>query len=426
VCSIVIGVIIQNLHRTRFQLYPGFETELLSGVLVLLAFGLGALLSFLFLIAFGVKTYFRERALEGNAQRKQAFIDGYSAARALSFLGPQAKAVDAWKKLCKEDPSRFLCRLELARLLSCAGDKKAALAELDAIRAEGISHPEVLYLAATLNRELGNSTAALDNLALLISEHKSSLVAALARDLSRDLGRIDDAIEYHEHVRELNFLDLHEDTEHVKLLVEKAQQESQSDSATLRKALQKISKAHPTVTEPLFALAALELEQKNLDAAANTLQDIGRQLKTAAPWLQAMNIQMSAGAAEKAKSIGRVALRELSGKEKFELEIFLLALEFDSGQLDNTRKLADSLHNFVNDIQSGLSTSQLLRFILLYVQILAATETGKSINALIQYASRGLHAPHPDMGHLNTSLARLAPLGEQELRAGLSPIFSTP
>ena len=81
-------------------------------------------------------------------------------------------------------------------------DRQRRGLEMDgAVEAARLADPkniEVLFRAAELNSRLKNKTAAIDNLALILAQFPSRQAAGLARALSEELGRYDDALEYQE------------------------------------------------------------------------------------------------------------------------------------------------------------------------------------------------------------------------------------
>ena len=204
ILALCVAVIYLNPEHTTMHYGPASSITAMSGVVYLGCFALGVGISLFFWVLYGIRVYFRERALLSKGQQSRQFYESLLEARGLLASKEFVRAKDRWQKLIKRDPTDIIARVELSRSLEQAGEKKEALKILDKARAADPTNVEVLLRAADLNLSLGNKTAAVDNLALVLYHHPNAYAAGLARELSEQLGRTEDALEYNEQYETLS------------------------------------------------------------------------------------------------------------------------------------------------------------------------------------------------------------------------------
>ncbi|RME58346.1 MAG: hypothetical protein D6780_06910, partial [Candidatus Dadabacteria bacterium] len=213
--TIITALIVMNLQPITVQLWPGKKTELISGVAFLLFFVSGFAVSLLLLIFFGIRAWFREKALLSKERKAHRFLQLLLKARGLAAVGAYKEAKKTWEELELIDPTQVLSTVEMALCLLKEGDAQRALKILDRARSVAPNNLEVLHTAALLNAKLGNKTAAIDNLALLLYQCETPQLLQMARDYSEEVGRIDDALEYHKRILEISSLSQEEREEFI-------------------------------------------------------------------------------------------------------------------------------------------------------------------------------------------------------------------
>ncbi|NLF26102.1 MAG: tetratricopeptide repeat protein [Deltaproteobacteria bacterium] len=185
-------------------------------------------------------------------------------ARSLLAAGEWSKAEALWRKIAKRDPANTIAKVELSRSVEGGGDLKEALRIIDTARISDPSNVEVLFRAAELNLALGNRTAAVDNLALILYHLPSLKAARMARDLSEELGRLQDAFEYQEKVQSAGEEEALLKAAGTRLEFKKllAEHSEPSDKGKKTAALKNFLKRYGDYAPALEHLATLEAENK--------------------------------------------------------------------------------------------------------------------------------------------------------------------
>ncbi len=333
------AVIVFNPEPITVKLTPTKTFQAMSGVILLITFCAGFLIAALFGILYGIRGYFRERGLKHREQAAHKFYGEMITARSAEAAGEYSRAAGLWKALIKKDPGDIIARVELSRALSKSGDNDEALRILDKARATDSTNIEVLLRAADCNVLLGNKTAAIDNLALALYHHPHKEASKRARDLSEEIGRISDAIEYHEKYEE--FTGKTEENLYVatRLYYKKLLAEHQGDEER-REALTKFTKRNQTYAPAFAELARLENKSGNIESAADLFIKAAKKESCPRYWIEAIKLWLSHNDTERALSTARAACRNTSGKSRFFLECNSVRLLLD---LQNTEEAQDAL-----------------------------------------------------------------------------------
>ena len=348
VVALTIYVILLNQERITVYLIPGSAIEGHAGVVVIAAFALGMLVMSLIALWVGFRSYLRERALISKDRERQNFYLSMLKARGYLSAGDLTKAKDAWEQAVKRDPTDIIARIELSRSIeSLANNDREelvrALKVLDAARATDPKNSEVLYRAAELNVALNNKTAALDNLALIAFHEPSMRALERARDLSEDLDRIGDAIEYQRKLEEIDTSGKDFKAVNLRLRLKQLILENAKDNSQLRDSLKAFIKKNPDFEPALEKLAEIEQSTGHFDEAAQLLSRAGKLSGNTSLWHQAARLWIKNGMPEKAIAAARSAATEAKGIHRIVSEIELLRIYIALSMLEDARRLCDGM-----------------------------------------------------------------------------------
>jgi len=413
---ISLYIVILNRESATFSIGDSWSITANLGVLLISAFSAGLLVSSLIALFFGFKAWLRERKLLAQDKQRQAFLDGLVEARGLLASHEWDKSQAIWQGLIRRDPTKSVARIELSRSLEHGGDVFEALKVIESIRAEQIDNVEVLFRAFEIQKQLGNKTAAIDNLALLLGKSPSLRAAIEARNLSEELGRIADALEYHEQCIELG-----EDREscakhgaelHLKLML----QDSQKDKDLLAKELAGFLKRYPDIFSGHLALAKLEEQRGNHAEAAQSLINAAQAGAGLPAWNDAATLWLSHGRPEKALAAARSAAQGTNGIARVEALLFRCQLHLGLSNAEEAEKTLTELKDYV--AHQSLTLPH---------QLLTKTE---SLNALTAYRLGKTGALIECLSNLSgVELQDNAESSNHSATASvkeLSPIYSTP
>ncbi|RMG41529.1 MAG: hypothetical protein D6719_08420 [Candidatus Dadabacteria bacterium] len=340
------------LNKDPITLYISPSKPLLTtvgGIVLLGMFALGVLVAGLVGLVLGVKAYLRERSLQNREKQMRDFYKGMIEARSYLAAGDWERARNQWEKIAKKDPTDVIARIALSESLQGAGDLRGALKILDGARAADPNNIEVLFRAAELNLALGNKTAAIDNLALILYNFPNLKAARMARDLSEELDRLDDALEYQAQLEQLG-----EDPEKLKyaaarLEYKKLLRDFGTDIEQLGEKLRKLIKRYPNCAEALLKLAEIEESAGNTEKSAEFFIRAARASGCPGLWKKAVNLWIKNNQPERAIAAARSALKDAEGKLKIHAALNLILLYIDlnmfdeaAEELERTRKALSS------------------------------------------------------------------------------------
>ncbi len=417
-CLIAISLYIVMLNRdtVTFSIGGAWAITANLGVLLISAFSAGLLVASMIALLFGFKAWMRERKLLSLDRQRQNFIDGMVRARNLSASADWEKARDLWHSLSRRDPSDIIGRLEYAGALEKDGEYSEALKEVESVRADHPENIEALFRAAELQKFLGNGTAAIDNLALILSRQPCLKAATDARALSEKLGRISDAIEYHEQCVTLG--ESHDSAvQHgavlqLKLLL---QEGAQKDSETVRKELIGFLKRHPNVVEAHQALARIAQKNGQNEEAAQALINAAKSGAGVEAWNEAAALWLSDGRPEKALAAARAAAQGTSGVKKVEADLFRAQLHVGLSQAEEAEKVLETINEYIKS--QNLTVPVEIESRLLGLSTLCAYRLGKS-SLVVEKLS--------DLSGIEHQVNSNGAGGTRKSRPEPSPVFSTP
>jgi tetratricopeptide (TPR) repeat protein len=352
VVAIAATVVALNLEPITVHYTPGRSFTAIGGVVLLGVFAAGIALAATFWVFFGIKTYFRERSFLSKEKSHRVFYKGFLEARSLLASNEWLKAQDKWERIVKKDPTDIIARIELSRCLEGNGEYKEALRVLEAARLASPNNVEVLLRAAELNVRLKNATGAIDNLALALYNQPSRKAARMARDLSESLGRIEDALEYHRQLSEIEGVNPASDEagmrlQFKKLLLENAGNDD--DTSALYNALKRFIKRYPEFGEAQYKMATLELRAGRLNEAASLLIKAAKASGEHNYWNEAMRLWLSQGSNEAALAAARAATRNTSGEDRITAELDLIRLYLALRMTDEAKAALDGFNALVAD-----------------------------------------------------------------------------
>lgn len=323
VVGLALAVVLLNRETTTIHLGGSAAITANTGVILLVAFSVGLLCAGVVSVFFAFKAYLRERTLRLKDRQRSAFYDAMMKARGCLALGEWQKARAEWEKLSSRDPANIVARVELSRSLEGMGDPREALKVLDGARVSDPENVEVLLRAAELNLALNNRTAAIDNLALIVAQRPNRKALTLARDLSEELDRIEDALEYHTRLEELAPGEEGHRDVLLRLEFKRIVRDAGTDTVRLREELKLFVKRHPQAVPALEKLAAIEATIGNADEAAQLLVKAGKASGQTCYWYSATRLWSGAHLPEKALAAARNATKETRGLARLEAEVLL-------------------------------------------------------------------------------------------------------
>lgn len=334
-----VYIVVLNPEKHTIWLTKSWSITSYTGVILLGVFVFGFFVSFIGTILLGVRAYFRERTLIKADSLKQKFFEILVEARSYVASGELGKAQSLWERFLAKSNQRDLSALASLELAKLIDDNETKLKCVDEARASFPENTEILFYAAELNRELGNETAALDNLALIMYHHPNKRAAKLAFELAISLGKLGDAREYFDRYRDLGGTSLSEDQ-----LAEAELRGCLNETEDDIKLLKSHIKAYPGSLFAREELAERFKESGNLKEAAQYLTEIAERTKTLADFRELIELwkddpTRAIAAAKRAKD----AVQE-SDKGAASLE--LTRLYVGLGMLSEAEKEAKSLSSF--------------------------------------------------------------------------------
>ena len=367
---LIVYVLALNNLPIQVALSEDWIIRLSSGQLLISAFIFGLLLSFLFAFYLGVRHYLRERGFESRERQRLSFYEGISRARGLAAAGNDAKAAIEWEKQIKRDPTHSIARVELARCLDRQGQTREALRVLDAARAAEPNNIEVLMCAADLNLALGNRTAAIDNLALVLMHQPSATAAFKASKLSEELGRFDDAIEYLSRAEQLDGDATRIANDRARITMALLEREHACNSTQLIDGLRTLARLDPPYIPALIKLADCESARGKIEEAVRLDLSISRLTNSASGWRRAVERWLALDKPERALAAMRSAVSEANSGSKLQAELDLIRLYVMLDMSEDAKRLLESRANDIE--QAAKVSSDIANQLALLRMILAA------------------------------------------------------
>ncbi len=186
-----------NPGSVSFVLGPGKTVQTPVAFFSIVVFCLGAVFAGILSFVFSFR-----RLLEDWQERRrdriwkshiQLLIQGREFLASRSWL--QARTV--FERMIRENPENIVARMQLVETYLSSGDSAEALRILDEARQTEKRNVELLFRGAEINGLLGNFTAALDNVALVLSKEPGNKRALEeAARYAEALGRLEEAVGY--------------------------------------------------------------------------------------------------------------------------------------------------------------------------------------------------------------------------------------
>lgn len=363
--AITIYITLTNSETATIKIGPNMSVTTYAGVIYLGVFFCGCVVASIVALFFGFKSYLRERKLRSAAKAHQLFFELFMKARSLMASEEWSAARAVWEQILHQDPDNSIARVELATCYQNLGDNREALRVLDAMRANSNLNAAVLFKAVELNRKLGNSTAASDNLALVVREAPTKRALELARDIAEELGRIDDAIDYQAALEKVGYMTDEMREAQTRLLFAQlvASVENQS---SLRETLTIFVRKHPTFAPALERLASLEIAAGRLDEGAELLVkaaklspgDLSKWTAIIDLWLKTAPGDFQRRA-DRAVAAARSATQGNHGAKRIDGEFIVAKTLLAVNRADDARALLDDISKIAEREKVNLSPQQI-------------------------------------------------------------------
>jgi len=420
VVAVAVYVVVSNSNPVSVVL--GNSTMQGSlGVVLLIAFVAGIISTSLFAILYAVRGYLRERALKIKERDRVSFYDGVIRARNFFASGEWELSRAQWERVMRKDPTNVIARIELSRSYEGAGDLQEALRVLDEARSASPENVEVLYRAAELNMSLGNKTAALDNIALILQHQPSKRSAQIARNLAVELEKFDDALLYQKTFEELGGQDI--DSQEVlgavafKKIVKENRSSEQSGPA-LRDQLKELVRKYPDYTPALKRLAELEVSLGNVEGAVPLLVRVAKKKSSAAAWHEVSSLWLAQKNPERALSATKAAVKDAEGETKILAQAELVWMQIALNMLDEASSAADVLDTLIRETIKTKDNEYSFRQLLLRALLQAKRNNIQDTQKILEQLCEGKF--------VLASREEAKSLRHNDTRSAPSPALSTP
>jgi tetratricopeptide (TPR) repeat protein len=349
IIALALYITLTNPESATIHIGPNISISAYAGVLYIGVFFIGVLAASIVALFFGLKGWFRERKLRAAERSRQAFFDLFIKARNFMANYEWQAARSLWETVISKDPDNIIARVELSLCLESLGDLKEALRVLDETRASSHSSTEVLMRAMTLNRALGNKTAAQDNLSILVAEAPSKRALEVARDIAEEMGRTDDALNYQRELEKVGYSSDQTAAIRTRLMYAHLVKSSEHDAA-LKEALTLFVKKHPTYVPALERLADLQLNQGQIDECAELLVKAAKASPgDTAKWSRVIDLWLSTAPgefqrrAERALAAARSSTQGIHGSARIDTEFVVAKTLLATNRPQEAQQLLNAL-----------------------------------------------------------------------------------
>ncbi len=349
-----------NSHSVTINLGPSWSLSAPGAIVFISTFIAGFLFCSIFALMFGLKSLWRERGLEERERRRnrseKLLLDARSALAAEEW----DRARDLWTSIVSRDGQNTIARIELSKSLEGAGKFKEALKVLDEARVADSTNTEVLFRAAEINLSMGNSTAALDNLALILQSHPNLRAATMARDLAENLNRFEDALQYHETAERLGLSGKEATEAKTRIEFKKLEIEGAQDETKLIEALHRFTKRNSSFVPGLHRLAMLEADAGNNEDAAKHLMTASKVSGDPTYWQEAAKIWLKNAQPSKAVAAARTGTSDAKGAHKIKSSLEMVKLYLKLNMLEEARGELEGFEGLLSreDIQADRAISR--------------------------------------------------------------------
>lgn len=380
--SLSLYLVLLNRDPLTIQIPAVGSITTMGGVILIGTFITGFLFAVLIALVFGVRAWWRERSLLNKERQRQTFYAGLLEARSALASFEWARARDKWQQIVRKDPTDVIARIELSRSLEGDGQLRESLAIVDEARASQPKNIEVLFRTVELQAKLGNKTAALDALRLILTERAIPRALHLARDIAAELGEYEQAIEFHDQVTRLGGDEQAIRHAACQLEAGKAKRDIRSDPGTLLEGLKVIAKRFPEDAPLLEEIGALALSLARTEEGTQYLTKAARIAGAARLWREAALGWLRIKAPDRALAAARAGCKETKGGERIEAELFLLKLLLNLNMSEEAKEIISALPAVAREQGVKLTIEQQNRLALLRGQCYHRLNDTRSMNSL--------------------------------------------
>jgi tetratricopeptide (TPR) repeat protein len=281
--ALALYITLTNSDPATIRLGGTYQITTWAGIIYISVFALGCTAASIVALFFGFKGYLRERKLRSEEKTRQAFFDLYRKARSHMAAHEWGAARQVWEQVLKRSPDNLIARVELSVCLEELGDPREALRILDITRASQQYNTELLFRAAALNEKLGNRTAALDNVSLILSTSPNKRALENARDIAEELGQVDLALEHHNELERLGFVSEESTTIRNRLTLAQILRDA-PDENTLLDTLKGFCKRHSTCVPAMKKLSELYFKRGDFSDGVELLVKTAKVTQSAKDW----------------------------------------------------------------------------------------------------------------------------------------------
>lgn len=419
--AIISYIFILNPHQATVTYGYGRTWAAPMALVLIVVFFLGVLVSALLSFFVGAQlsfSHWRERKLHKLQREHMAqlvTVREYLAAKRYDVARP------ALQRMIEQDPDNIVARVMLAEAWYALGDKRAALNVLDEARAGQKRNMELLFLAAEIHQELGNYTAAFDNLALVLQQEPNNRAALeLIIFAAEQLKRFDRAVEYQAQLIKISSPEQY--TKAQERLADFELQQLMSSPDGQAQKLEELLRRHRNFAPAISELAKRDQQTSQFENAAKRLTQAYRESRDVR-YLEALtrlwldiDEPSRAVAMIKAAIGGELTTETLSGEMFYVLLLLSLGMnEEASSEFRRVRRELDQLAAGVSALQLKLLEAKLLE---------REGKAEESLQLVRQVAEGQVQLPGHDLLKTVTkpaSFSKRAPVREQP-----SPRLSTP
>ncbi len=326
VCIVVaaaIYIVLANLTPWQVTIAPGISFETQTGIILIAVFIFGVVVTCIIGSYFGLKAFLRDRSAKSKEAKQLAINDAILKVRGFLAVGDSAKAYQLWNKALKKAPTDIISQIELSKCMEALGDLPSAIKVIEAVRSTNPDNLEALMQASELHLKSGNRTAALDNLALALCHTSTPLICRKARDLSEEIGRINDALEYQERLNQLGETDSKAEA---RLNFKQLKENSSTYSADEYQAKMKLLAKKYGSKDAYYEWAESLRKEGKVDAAAQIFAEAAKATHDNSFRFKLSEFWLKSGDNERAIAAAKSALNEAENDAKTEATIYLAKL----------------------------------------------------------------------------------------------------
>ncbi|MCC6932183.1 MAG: tetratricopeptide repeat protein [Deltaproteobacteria bacterium] len=258
-----------NPQRIELNMPSGGKWQAPAALMLIVIFCIGLICASFVAILIGIKQKFISWLESRQAHIEQANKKLMLVAREHLATRDLEQAANLFERIVSSETNNIMARIMLAQVRQAQGKYREALKILDEARQTDRQNLELLMLAAELNEQLGNETAAYDNLAIALrAQPGSKCVLKNLVHIAASLNRYDDALNLLE-----KLIKLSPSAQQQELLAQKAdlefeilRQKSESE-ASWKLALNEMEKRYRDHAPTLTTLARFAEEENNYELA---------------------------------------------------------------------------------------------------------------------------------------------------------------